>query len=415
MNRALFFSRCYYILIGVAVLSIPFTYLLYFFITPLLLIFWIIEGDWRNKWNRLKESNTLIIVIAFALYGLVNVAGLFHATDMVVGLMRTYDKLPFLVYPAVFFTLDKTFFTKEKVNTLFKGFLCATTLFLLICWGNSFIQYLITNKTSHFYYTLFSKLFGHPVYCAVIVCIAFCINFYFLNHSKKKHKWLWGTLLFFYGISIYFFQTRSGIFAFIIILILSLFYYVHDHKKEYGKVAAMFSAVLIIFVMLLKIFPNRVEDYVININNPKQLQEKSIVKKVFGARTEIWQITYEIAMKNKIFGIGAGYKNENYLKDDELQIINKYSLFINAHNQFLQTFLENGIIGLFILCFLIFYSFYYAIKTKNYFLLMLLILFFINILFESMFERHKGIFAFNLFYSLFVVKNSIFAPVCFNK
>jgi O-antigen ligase len=130
---------------------------------------------------------------------------------------------------------------------------------------------------------------------------------------------------------------------------------------------------------------------------------------MLGLRSEIWSISYQLAMEHKMLGIGSGYNNENYLTAEESQIVNQETSFINAHNQFLQTFLEHGIIGLCVFIFLIIYSFYYAIKTKNYLLLMLLISLFFNILFESMLERGHGIFTFSLLYCLFIAKN-IFLP-----
>jgi O-antigen ligase len=407
MSRALFFSRCYYILLGLAVLSIPFTSVFYFFITPLLLILWIIEDDFKIKLNRLKESHTLIITCALALFWLMNIIGLCYSNDLVTGLMRTYDKLPFLVYPLVLFTLDKTCFTEERVHYLFKAFLCATIIMLLICWGNAIAQYIATGNITAFYYIHFSAFFGHPTYCACMVSIAFGIAFYFLNNSKNN-RWLWVALSFFYGISVYFLQSKSGMFAYIIILILSLFFYLNNHKKEYRQVAGMFLAVLLITALLIKVFPFRIEKYVSSIN----LKDMSSAEKLLGLRSEIWQITYQLAMENKMLGIGTGYHNGYYLSDSDAEVININSSFINAHNQLLQTFLEHGILGLLLLLFIVCYSFYYAVKNREYLLLILMITIFINMFFESMLERHKGICTFCLFYSLFVIKNNIFATAC---
>ena len=411
MNRALFFPRCYHILIALAVLSVPFTSILYFFITPLLLLCWIFEGDWQRKWSILKGKNILIITCTFVLFWLINVIGLFYSNDLIRGIMRTYDKLPFLVYPLVFFTLDKNNFTKEKLIVLLKGFLCAATIMLLICWGNALIQYFATNKTHYFYYTQFSVFFGHPAYCTVIVTIAFFSAFFLFTKSTQTTRWLWGILSLFYGVSIYFLQMRSGIFAFLVILVLALCFYLFNHKKQYRQTIIIFSTVMIISVLLVKIFPNRVEKYVSTINDTEQIDDNKFIEKVFGLRSEIWHITLNLTMENKWLGIGTGYKNDEILEEDELKTIHTYSSFINAHNQFLQIFLEHGIFGLIIIFFLIGYSFYYAIKTKNYLLLMLLITFCINMFFESMLERNRGIFAFSLFYGLFMLKNDIFATV----
>jgi len=417
MNRALFFSRCYFILLSVAVLSVPFTKLLYFFITPLLLIFWIIEGDWSSKWNRLKESHTLIITGALALFWLMNVVGLFYSNDLVKGLMRTYDKLPFLVYPLVFFTLNKEYFTLKRFHILFKWFLCATAVMLLINWGNAFLQYFTTGATQSFYYKDFSPYFGHPSYTSLIVCIAFILTFYFLNNSSPSVKTDGNTptphtshlipltiLLLFFALSIYFLQSRTGVLAFIFVLIISLFHYLYTHRKTVWHGIGGMLIVLLLAIAVTKLFPGRVGDYVDKINT-----EQPQVENMLGLRSEIWSTTYQLAMKNKMLGIGTGYRAENYLTDAELEIFDKNHLFINAHNQFLQTFLDHGILGLCLLVFFIIYSFYFAVKTRNYLLFMLIFSVLINMLFESMLERGHGIFAFSLFYCLFIAKNNIFA------
>jgi O-antigen ligase len=215
--------------------------------------------------------------------------------------------------------------------------------------------------------------------------------------------WLWVSLLLFFAGSIYFLQSRSGILAFSFVLILSLFYYLHTHKKTYWYGIGGILIMFLFAVIIINLFPSRIGYYVDKIST-EQLQAKDML----GLRSEIWSISYQLAMKHKMLGIGTGYHTEIYLTDAEMEIMKHLSL-VNAHNQFLQTFLEHGILGLFLLIFLMAYSFYFAIKTKNYLLLMLIISICINIFFESMFERSRGIFTFSLFYCLFVVKNNIFA------
>jgi len=393
MHRTLFFSRIYFLLIGIAVLSIPFTSFLYFFITPLLLIFWIIEGDWSNKWKRIKESGTLVITAAFVLFWFMNIVGLLHSNDIIKGLMRTYDKLPFLVYPIVFFTLDKSYFTKEKFQLLFRVFLYSTLLMLFICWGNALTQFISTGKTYHLYYIYFSKFFGHPSYCALKVCIAFCIAFCFMNSTKK---WLYLSMMAFFGVSIYFFQSRTGILVFLLILFLTVCYYLWIHKKNYLYVIGILAITSLFALTLVRFFPGRMDSYI----NGTYLKEKDKID-ILEARSEIWTACFNIALENKLIGIGTGYDHKAYLDESEKELFGENKLFLNAHNQYLQTFLDHGIFGLLILVFLITYSFYFAVRTKNYLLFMLLLALTINIIFESMLERSNGIFTFCLFFILF--------------
>jgi O-antigen ligase len=355
----------------------------------LLLIFWIIEGDWNNKWKRVKESGTLVITAAFVLFWFMNVVGLLYSNDLIKGLMRTYDKLPFLVYPLVFFTLDKSYFTKEKLHLLLRIFLYSTVLMLFISWGNALIQFILTGKTYHLYYIYFSKFFGHPSYCVLKVGIAFCIAFCFMNTSNK---WLYLSMMAFFGVSIYFFQSRTGVFVFLLLLLLSICYFLWNHKKNYPYVIGVLAITALFALTLVKFFPGRMDSY-FDVTYLKEKDKFDILE----ARSEIWSACFNIALENKLTGIGTGYDYFGYLNESEKELFWGNKLFLNAHNQYLQTFLDHGIFGLIILFFLITYSFYFAVKKKNYLLFMLVLAFVVNMIFESMLERSNGIFTFCLF------------------
>jgi O-antigen ligase len=189
-------------------------------------------------------------------------------------------------------------------------------------------------------------------------------------------------------------------------LFFSLFYFLHTHKKSYKYGIAGIFVIFLIAVTIIQLFPNRIEKKLRSLTF-----EDLKTKNIFEARNVIWKTSYSLAMKHTMWGIGIGYQPEDYLTAEELKMYEKPLSFINTHNQFLQTFLEQGIIGFCLLTFFILYSFYYAIKTKRYLLFMLLIEIFINMFFESLFELSYGIFTFSLFYCLFVVKNNIFATV----
>jgi len=414
MSRNLLFSRFYYSLIGIALVSIPFTPLLFYFITPLLLIFWIVEGDWKNKWIRFKESPVFIITCCLALFWFVNLLGLSHSNYLVRGVMRTFDKLPFLVFPLLFFTLNKSFFTQRKIYTLLHGFLIAVVVMLCISWGNAILQYSITGKTSVFYYIHLTKYFGHPSYCSMIVCIAFTVASYYFTHSQKTqasflfspvlYRLLLVGVLVFCALSIYFFQSRAGFLAFIVVLIFSSFLYFYTYKKSFLYALAGLLILFFVTAFILNSLPNRAGRF-FKVITTKDVPMNSIL----GSRSNIWNKTYTLAKEHKWLGIGTGYYPDSYVIEEDVELLAKHNTFINAHNQFLQTFLEHGILGFFVLLFLVVYSFYFAFKKRDYLLFMLMINVFINLFFESMFERAHGIFAFTLFYCIFIVKNNIFA------
>tara|TARA_B110000046_G_scaffold173149_1_gene195506 strand:+ start:15137 stop:15538 length:402 start_codon:yes stop_codon:yes gene_type:complete len=121
----------------------------------------------------------------------------------------------------------------------------------------------------------------------------------------------------------------------------------------------------------------------------------------------LWVSSVELIKENLFFGIGArGSDNRLYevfaVKRQWYDKNEKY----RAHNQYLQIFLDIGLIGFipFILFFVYFLRFCYHIKDKklNMIAVNFILIIGINFLFESMFERYSGISFLIFFYCLFI-------------
>ena len=79
-----------------------------------------------------------------------------------------------------------------------------------------------------------------------------------------------------------------------------------------------------------------------------------------------------------------------------------YDHKLNAHNQFIQTFISIGVLGFLTLLASIIIPMIYAIKRNNMIYVFFLLLFFINILVESMLENQAGV-VFYAFFSSFLL------------
>ena len=62
---------------------------------------WVLEGDWRAKWQRARESRLLQAILVLLL---MHIVGLLWTTDMATGMMMLQIKLPLLVVPLVVLT-----------------------------------------------------------------------------------------------------------------------------------------------------------------------------------------------------------------------------------------------------------------------------------------------------------------------
>ena len=112
----------------------------------------------------------------------------------------------------------------------------------------------------------------------------------------------------------------------------------------------------------------------------------------------IWWYSFEITNDNFLMGVGTGDVKDNLLdKYREKQMFNALGLELNAHNQYLQTTLALGILGLIILMVTLVLPALYGLEVKHYLYLIFLILIAFNFLFESMLETQAGV----VFYAFF--------------
>ena len=117
----------------------------------------------------------------------------------------------------------------------------------------------------------------------------------------------------------------------------------------------------------------------------------------------MWRVTAD-KIKEKPFGVGTGNIDDNLT-----QILNENGYEelavkeYNPHNQYLQTTLEIGIQGLAILLMLFISGLIFALRTKNWILLLLISAFMFNAFFESMFQRESGIVFFSFWLCILMV------------
>jgi len=133
---------------------------------------------------------------------------------------------------------------------------------------------------------------------------------------------------------------------------------------------------------------------------------------VGGSETRLimWAASAQVFAEHPL-GVGTG-NVDDYLTDklNEIGQPHMAKKKLNPHNQFLQTGVEVGIVGLTLLLLIVFYGIYYSIKTKNWLLLFLIISLAFNCLFESMLQRQSGI-VFYTFWICFLAISDFYVPL----
>lgn len=118
----------------------------------------------------------------------------------------------------------------------------------------------------------------------------------------------------------------------------------------------------------------------------------------FSGRIFFWRCASKIIERNFLFGVGVGNAQREldlcYL-ENEPTVDEKFLNTYNAHNQFLQIFLEYGLFGIIILLSIFYAMINCSIKTKFSEGFILALMFFLFFLTESALNRDKGIVPFS--------------------
>jgi len=108
-------------------------------------------------------------------------------------------------------------------------------------------------------------------------------------------------------------------------------------------------------------------------------------------RLAMWTASSDVLMQ---YPLGVGTGNVDEVLSGKLRGMNLPNLAAqnyNPHNQYLQTGVEIGLIGIVLLCFICFASIVKGIRAKNWLLVAISANLAINMLFESMLQRQSGI------------------------
>ena len=156
-------------------------------------------------------------------------------------------------------------------------------------------------------------------------------------------------------------------------------------------------------------FLDQVSNRVVELNSTLKNKTQSTnvnTQKSSAVRLLIWECAYNLFQEQPIFGYGNGDVNDKLnSKYEERGITLARSLSLNAHNQYLQTLLGTGMLGLILLGLILAIPFALSIKYKNYLYTMFVIIVSINFLPESMLETQAGTMFFGYFNSVLFFHN----------
>lgn len=306
------------------------------------------------------------------------------------------NKLSFLAFPYFFFLFR---LSDGTVKRMLIAFVSGCFFALMICLVRAVYIY-FTGGGNEFFYNLFSVLI-HAGYFSMYML--FCILIVVFAYPKwfGRDKWVsiisWFLVIAFLA-GIFLCASKIGYITAVLILILAPVIK-FKHRLNF-KVFVISSVVLLaVFFTLLKVFPKPFE----RMNNVFTTLSSESIDKTSGESTAvrllIWKECREIMKENFWTGVGTGDANDvlqNRYKQNGLTGALEHNL--NTHNQYFQTAIALGIIGLLIMIFLTAGVMVYAFIKKHILLSLFSIIIILNFLVESMLQTQSG----NLFFTGFL-------------
>lgn len=381
---------------------------------------WILKGQFKIKITSLPNKWLFWGLILYFSFYLIYLP---RAYDFSNGIYKIEQKLSILVFPIIFILSNNQI--KSNTATILKAFILGNITASLLCifnavnncfnyinglWVFNYHVYEYPKNTS-FWETIsvrtnyfsgeFLSIFKAHSYFSMYIAFSVLIIIYFFRTKiikTKLSKIFYGVSLVFFTIMMFLLQSRSN---FVALPIITITLIINELHKNYNTKKLLIY--LGIFCLTISaIFSS--EHIRNNIHEIKNISLNNFVTNIkdYDLRYREWYAATKLIKENFWFGTSPANASE--------QLNNMYGKLgydialknsFNAHNQYLQSFLENGIFGFLILIFIIAYGFIAAIKQHNFLLFFLVLLLSVNFLFESMLNRMAGVVFMMFFLNLF--------------
>jgi len=304
---------------------------------------------------------------------------LFYSHEFNTGIKIVIRSLPFLLIPVGLIT-TKTI-DKQKLKSISVGFYIGNLLTFVISLLYAIIIYKnnplpLEEGFSHF--TNFVDI--HPSYYSIYLLFSTSLLFWVYKKDRRFTAVI-KLILFVVLILIQLYlKSRAGLLATILIICL---FTILNHKKKI--IASVLSIVLALFLILFKTLKN--QDFL----------NRNVVESAID-RLSIWLSSLDVIKKNIFIGVGIGdYQYEL----DRQYFLNNFDHGIheklNTHNQFLQTLVSNGLLGLLLFLSIFYFLFKRYLRFKNEIILYFIATIVILMFFDSVLIVQHGILFFTFF------------------
>lgn len=322
----------------------------------IIMILWLISGNYKKKFDEIIQSKFLIASIIF--FGL-HVLGLLWTNNLEWGIHIVRKMWYFFLLLPILHSIV----IKENIHKYISSFLlaiCLTEVLSYLVWFeliDPFKNARVDNPT---------PFMSHITY-NVILALAFYLvmhRLFILRNMSKVLIFLYSILAFAISFNMFITGGRAGQVAYFVILVVLIFQFFSISKLR--ALLTSLTLIPVIFVSAYNISPmfnDRVDSALLNVINYSEDLAVNNQTSV-GYRMTFAMHSWEIIKKNPLLGVGTGDFPEEYKKIN----MNKTPLLNNAtnpHNMYILVSAQLGLLGLISFLSIFYFQFKIAFNSNN--------------------------------------------------
>ena len=284
---------------------------------------------------------------------------------------------------------------KAYINKACIAFITVTVVVCMISLFKSWQEYQVTHDYRVFYYQYLGEQSGLNAIFLSNYCLASISWLLYYGFIDKRHKALEYVLI---CVTIIFllmmiFLLSSKLLIFLTLLVMTLFILVLGYVKGFFVRSLIITSLVIvsgvIAITQLSYLKWRITSTELKMYRGKEDNQNGIAIRLY-----MWKAVSGLIKERPLIGYGikggrletlAKYKRDGF----EMGVQGDY----HAHNQYLESWLMAGIPGVILLLSMMFSAFWKGIKSKNFLLLLMVVHFMAQCVFESTFEvQHELVF-----------------------
>ena len=281
------------------------------------------------------------------LFFIITILSALMSDNKIESLFSIEIKLSFLILPYLVFCFRWPIGLLKKCFISFVSGCFFACIYLIL----RALIYKYNNHSEYFFYSLFSK-FLHTAYFSMYLLLAISIIIIYYTkwfNSQKNIIYSSYIFIFIFGICIILCSSKIGILSLLIIVII-LFYYKFKTILSLKNIGVFILSLSLIIITINKLLPNSLDRFNSLTNISSKHQDKKSSESTT-LRILIWEQSINLIKNNFLLGTGVGDANDELYKKYQSNGIDfAFDEKLNAHNQFLQTFIGIGIFGFILLC-----------------------------------------------------------------